>query len=291
MPDSTGQLAGKVALVTGGGRGIGMEMAEWFASAGANVVLVSRSLAEVELVAKRIAGTHRVDTIARVCDVRDSEGVQLLVNQVTERMGGVDIAVANAAVLGPVGTLTTTDPSRWRDTLLTNVAGTMNLARAVVPMMEARGWGRIITMSGGGMGGPRLPERLTAYVTSKAAVIAFTEAVSNELPPGVTINAIAPGAVPTTFMAEVTEVGAEAAGEALYRQVAEPAEVDMTPLRELVMYLASEASAWLSGRLVSARWERPDVLESNRRHIESSSRYRLRRIDDELFLDAIQQVT
>jgi NAD(P)-dependent dehydrogenase (short-subunit alcohol dehydrogenase family) len=283
--DVRGVLAGKVALVTGAGRGIGLEIADWLAAAGANVVLTSRSPIELEQGADRIAGRYGVQAIAEACDVRDRERVDALVGQIVERLGSIDIAVANAAVLGPVGTLTTVDPSRWSDALVTNVGGTMNVVRAVVPSMEAGRWGRIITLSGGGMGGPNLPERLTAYVASKAAVVAFTEAMSNELGEGVTINAVAPGAVPTTFMAEVAQVGRNTAGERLYRQVADQVPTDMKPLRDLLLYMVSDSSAWLSGCLVSARWETPDSLESLRPQIAGSSRLRLRRIDGDLFTE------
>jgi 3-oxoacyl-[acyl-carrier protein] reductase len=276
-------LVGRVALVTGAGRGIGRSIAGWFAEAGADVALAARTASEVERAASEIEANHGVLAMHVSVDVGDAAAVASLASRVEAEFGHIDIAVANAAILGPVGTVSDVDADRWLDTLRINVGGAFHMIRAVVPGMTARRSGRILTLSGAGIGGPRLPERLSAYVASKAAVVAFTEVVAKELPPGVTINAVAPGAVPTTFMHEVLDQGPEVAGDDLYQTVANTPHADDSALKELVLYLASSDSEWLSGCCLSARWDRPDTLRKLRDAVPTSSRLRLRRIDEDLF--------
>src|SRR5262249_6825415 len=148
--------------------------------------------------------------------------------------------VANAAVLGPVGAIHNVTASEWAETLRINVVGTAAVVRAVVPSMTTRGFGRIVTLSGAGVGGPQPADHVSAYVASKAAVVALTESVAAELPVGVTINAVAPGAVPTGFMAGVLEAGPELAGTTLFEAVRNTAMPDLSPLRELLLYVVSD---------------------------------------------------
>src|SRR5204863_7198989 len=137
-------------------------------------------------------------------------------------------------------------------TLQINVGGTAAVVRAVLPTMAENSYGRIITVSGAGVGGPNLPDRLTAYVASKGAVMLLTETIASELPPGVTINSIAPGAVPTGLMDEVLHVGPEVAGRGLYDAVRSTAAPDLRPLRALAPHLAGEEAGWLDGRSLPA---------------------------------------
>jgi len=277
-----GELDGKVAFVTGAGRGIGREIARWYAAAGARLVVCARTPSGIEALADelRAAGS---EVVAEPCDVADDAAVGALVERSTATFGGVDIAVANAAILGPVGPIDTTDPGDWARTLQINVGGAAAVIRAVLPSMRARGWGRIVTLSGAGAGGPNLPERLSAYVASKAAVMMLTEAVAKELPAGLTINAIAPGAVPTGFLDDVLASGPDVAGTSLFESTQAMQMPDLEPLRALLLYVASDESAALNGRCLSTRWDPPDALRALTRAGLSESRLRLRRIDEDLY--------
>jgi NAD(P)-dependent dehydrogenase (short-subunit alcohol dehydrogenase family) len=113
----------------------------------------------------------------------------------------------------------------------------------------------------------------------------LTEVLAKELPEGVTINSIAPGAVPTGFMDEVLSAGRDVAGSDLYDAVLGQTTPDLGPLRDLVLYLADEHAGWLNGRCLSARWDPPGALRALERATVSPSRFRLRRIDEDLYSD------
>jgi NAD(P)-dependent dehydrogenase (short-subunit alcohol dehydrogenase family) len=258
-------------------------MASWMAAAGADVVVCSRHGDDVAATVAELRANGG-SALGQVCDVSRADDVEALVAVAVGAFGRIDVAVANAAVLGPVGVMEQTDAEAWRTTFDVNVAGVANLARAVVPVMRQSGWGRILTMSGGGLGGPRPAGRTSAYVASKAAVVVLAEVLARELEgTGITVNAVAPGAVPTTFMHEVLAVGAERAGPELYATVASMPPADLDPLRRLLMFLLSEESSWLSGRCLSARWETPGTLRTDAQSIMASSRFQLRRIDETLY--------
>lgn len=275
-------LAGRVAFVTGAGRGIGRNMARWLAAAGAAVVICARSRGDVDALADELR-SFGVHVLAEPCDVSDAAAVQKLVDHATGEFGGIDLAVANAGILGPVGTIENGDPNEWNKVFQVNVGGSAAVARAVLPGMRARGHGRIVTVSGGGVGGPNIPARVSAYVASKAAVMALTEALAKELPHGVTVNSIAPGPVPTDFNKRVLDAGPSVAGDELFDSVRAMKPPDLEPLRDLLFYIASDESSWLNGRCLSARWEPPSTLRSLAEGGIDESRFRLRRIDEDLY--------
>jgi 3-oxoacyl-[acyl-carrier protein] reductase len=283
-----GTLAGEVAIVTGAGRGIGRTIAEWFAAEGADLVLVSRTLAEVDELAARLTAAHGIRALGQSVDVARPDEVATAISESVSVLGPISIAIANAAILGPVGFLADTDPARWAHTLEVNIGGTANVVRCVLPSMVEHRRGRIVTLSGGGVGGPRPAERVSAYVASKAAVVALTEVVARELPAGVTINAVAPGAVPTTFMQEVIDRGPDIAGDALHATAASSQSPDLEPLRQLLLYLAAGDSTHVSGCCLSARWDDPARLAELGPTIGASSRFRLRRIDEDLYREAAE---
>ena len=150
--------------------------------------------------------------------------------------------------------------------------------------MRRGGFGRLLALSGGGIGGPRPLGRASAYTASKAAVCALVEVLAVELAgSGVTANALAPGAVPTGFMDAAADAGPGVAGDDLFAAATDTTPAELGGLFDLVTYLGSERSSWLSGRLLSARWDTIESLERDRSEIERGSRLRLRRIDADLF--------
>jgi len=272
-----GALSGRLAIVTGGGRGIGEAIALRFATEGARLALAARTATELEHVADacRAAGaecsTHPVDV-----------SVRSQVHELVEAVGPVDILVNCAGVYGPIGPLIENDLDEWEQALRVNLLGTVYTCREVIPAMVKHGRGSIINMSGGGATTP-LPN-FSLYSVSKAAVIRLTDTLAAELKgTGVRVNAIAPGAIDTRLQDQVLAAGQQA-GEIFQRmrsmrdmgRGATPVDV---PAR-LAVFLASDVSECLTGRLISAphdKWETWDAKQIER--IASSDWFTLRRLD------------
>jgi 3-oxoacyl-[acyl-carrier protein] reductase len=274
---TSGALSGRVAIVTGGGRGIGEAIALKFAEQGARLVLAARTSVELQRVAKACrdkgaeCSTHIVDV-----SVRDQ------VRDLVSAVGSVDVLVNCAGVYGPIGKFIDNDLDDWEHGLRVNLLGTLYACREVLPGMIKRGRGSIINMSGGGATAP-LPN-FSLYAVSKAAVVRLTDTLAAELKgTGVRVNAIAPGAIDTKLQDEVLAAG-DRAGELFARmrsmrdtgKGATPVEV---PAR-LAVFLASDESDGLTGRLVSAPHDPWQTWDPSRiEHIAASSWFTLRRLD------------
>ncbi|HSQ67049.1 MAG TPA: SDR family oxidoreductase [Polyangiaceae bacterium] len=278
------KLAGKVAIVTGGSRGIGLAIARGLGVEGARVAIASRTARELEAARVKLAG-EGIETLARVTDVARYEDVSALVAEVTRQWGRIDVLVNNAGINGAIGRLDECDLAEWKRAIEVNLFGTMHACRAVLPAMRAQRSGKIVNLAGGGVGGPGVAPRVSAYATSKAAVVQFTESLARELvEDGIQMNAIAPGAVVTEMTAAVVAAGPEKAGKELYERTLKQRESGGEPpelAANLVVWLASDASGALTGKMLSAKWDKVatiDVPSANK-----SSLFALRRIDGALF--------
>ncbi|MFQ6019572.1 MAG: SDR family NAD(P)-dependent oxidoreductase, partial [Dehalococcoidia bacterium] len=143
------RLEGKVAIVTGGGRGIGKAIALALAQEGANLVLVSRTLPEVEETAAAVRGLGG-RALALAADVSCREHIDAVITATQEEFGRVDVLVNNAGIYGPIGPLVDNDPERWLETIKINLFGVFLCMRAVLPSMMRQRYGKIINLSGGG---------------------------------------------------------------------------------------------------------------------------------------------
>lgn len=190
-------LSGQVALVTGGGRGLGRHFAQAMASAGANVALVARSTDQLDETVRLIIESGG-QALAYPGDVTDGLFVENVVDEVENRLGHIDILVNNAGVAPPVGPLWETNPEEWWRNIEINLRGPLLFSRYVLPDMVSRRCGRIINIaSAAGLGG--IPN-FSAYVTSKTALIRFTETLSLETRDyGVSVFAVSPGTVRTSM--------------------------------------------------------------------------------------------
>jgi NAD(P)-dependent dehydrogenase (short-subunit alcohol dehydrogenase family) len=273
---TTRLLDGKVALITGGGRGIGAWIAGAFGEQGARLALVSRTVAELERttteLAERGASAH-----AFPGDISEPEDVQRIVERCLEVFGRIDILVNNAGVQTPIGPSWQIEADVWLRTVAINLGGVYLCSRAVIPAMIEQGGGKVINMSGAG--GGALPY-FSAYSASKAAVGRLTETMAAELEEhNIQVNAIAPGAVRTRMTDDVLQAGARAGS----KQLLDAHRIDVehpTPERaaELALFLASDASGKVTGRLLSAIWDDWQSLPLRWPELVHSDLFTLRRV-------------
>jgi NAD(P)-dependent dehydrogenase (short-subunit alcohol dehydrogenase family) len=242
---STARFAGKVALVTGGGSGIGRAAALAFAREGATVVVSGRNEENLEQTVKLIANEGGTASSV-VADVSRSADVERLVRTAVERHGGLDIAVNNAGVLDARGPLHEMDEAAWARVFDINVAGVMLSMKYEIAHMRAHGGGAIVNVSSI-VGAHKAFARNSAYGASKAAVSALTEAAALEyIGEGVRINAVSPGAVDTSMSLQAYGDEANRAVQAKANiplgRIGVPAEAAAT-----ILFLASEESGFAVG--------------------------------------------
>lgn len=190
-------FAGRHAVVTGGGSGIGAAIARELAGLGAKLTLIGRRRSAVEAVAASLAGSGHG---AAVADVTDHDGIASIMASAANELGPIDILVNNAGVARSAP-LTRTSMELWRETLAVNLDGTYNCIHAVLPAMLAAGWGRIVNVaSTAGLTGGAY---ITAYCAAKHGVVGLTRALAIEVATrGVTVNAVCPGFTETPLLVD-----------------------------------------------------------------------------------------
>jgi 3-oxoacyl-[acyl-carrier protein] reductase len=193
-------------------------------------------------------------------------------------------------VPGPIGPLHTVDLAAWAEAVAIDLVGVANTFAIFGSLMAEVRRGRLLTLSGGGIGGPRMLRAMSAYTASKAGVAALVESVAEELRPvGVAVNAVAPGAIATRFMTPALAAGPAVFGQDQYEQALRQRESPdpLTALDRILELLLDPDAPFVTGRLLSARWEDPDVLRSDPPD-DDSSLYQLRRIDGALYASIAQ---
>lgn len=245
------ELSGKVAVVTGGGSGIGKATAIRFAQAGAHVVVAGRSRAPLDAVARETNG------VAIVADVAAEDQVEGLFAEVKTSLGRVDVLLNNAGISGPIMPLTEMDTKLWDQCIAINLRGAMLCMKHAGRLMCEQKSGSIVNVSSL-MGLKGYPMR-TAYSATKFALIGMTEAFAHEVgPSGVRVNALCPGAVSGELMERVLARRAEAEGrpveDIIKENYTDPAAlrkwVSPEEVAEAALYLASDASSGITGERI-----------------------------------------
>lgn len=240
-------LTGRVALITGGSKGLGLAMAAGLASAGAETILVSRNADEAQAAAKAIERDHGRRAAARACDVTQSGQVEALFAEAEHEFGHVDILINSAGIniRGPIADLT---PAQFEQVMSVNVTGTWLCCRAALPRMRTRRWGRIINLASA-LGLIGLAGR-TPYTASKGAVIQMTRTLALEAASdGVTANAVCPGPFLTEMNRPIadTEDGHKfVVGATALKRWARIEEI-----QGVAMFLASDAASYVTGAAIA----------------------------------------
>ena len=273
------KLDGRVAVITGAGRGIGQAIALAYAREGAKLALAARSESELQE-AVSAASELGAEAIAVPTDVTSQEDTEQLASRAVERFGRIDVLVNNAGISGPIGPLQDNDVADWVSTISVNLTGTFLVCRAVIPAMLAQSSGKIINLSGAGA--TNAWSNMSAYCSSKAAVVRLTEVLAQELDgKGITVNALGPGSVHTGMWDKMTEQAAEAGADFIHElglRVTSGGGASIDECAELAVWLASDESGALTGRLISAATDDFRGLPPRVAEIMAGDAYTLRRV-------------
>ena len=263
-------LRGRVAIVTGGGRGVGRAVAHELAAAGMAVAVAARTREEIDAVAAEIAAGSGV-ALAVPVDVTDPDSVAALMREAESRLGAPALLVNNAGTMH-VGPLADADPAEWWTDVEVSLKGTFLCTRAVLPGMVARRSGRIVNVSSYAAAEPR--PYATSYASAKAAVLRLTDSLGAELDgTGVLVFAITPGFVRTRF---VRDAASSAAGKRYMPDLADRRDALQPGLAgRLVVQIASGRLDALAGRLLHVL-DDPDVLIDQVDRIRAEGLYELR---------------
>jgi NAD(P)-dependent dehydrogenase (short-subunit alcohol dehydrogenase family) len=245
-------LAGRTALVTGGGRGIGRAVALDLAAAGARVAVCARTRAEVEAV----AGEAGAGSIAVTVDVADPASVRALFRDARAALGDLEILV-NGAGVAPSAPLVKTTDEQWRQAIEVNLSGAFYCLREALPSMTARGWGRVVNVASiaGKTGAPYI----AAYAASKHGLLGLTKVAALEVAArGVTVNAVCPGYVDTPMTDAsvrriVDKTGVPAADVRRRLEDSSPQKRLYTAgeVSALVLFLCGDDAAGINGQALS----------------------------------------
>lgn len=235
-------LTRRRVIVTGGARGIGLALVEAFLAEGASVAVLDLDVSSMDDL--RDANPETLFPI--VCNVRSEDSVMAAVTTAAESMGGVDVLVNNAGI-NVVGRLEDLEDAAWTACFDVNVGGVYRMTKAVIPYLKQQGFGRIINAASFAAIIPSVGS--AAYAASKSAVVQLTKVLASELGPwNITVNAYAPGMVPTA-MNGFAELPAERQGVLLdtlsIRRWEEPADV-----ANVVRFLASDEAGYVTGALI-----------------------------------------
>lgn len=275
-------LEGRAAIITGASQGLGLAISRAYVAAGADVLICARDSkllkqAQNEVVQSAKPG-QKVE--AQVADVSKQADVDRLINLTLQIFPRLHILVNNAGIYGPKGMIEDVNWDEWVRAIEINLLGSVLMCRAVLPHFKARQYGKIVQLSGGGATNP-LP-RISAYAASKAAVVRFAETLAEEVRDDhVDVNAIAPGALNTRLLDEVLAAGPEKVGQDFYKRAVSQKAQGGSPMErgaELAVFLGSEASDGLTGKLLSALWDPWERLTDYLQELRQTDVYTLRRI-------------
>ena len=239
-------LTGRVAIVSGGSMGLGLQMAEGLAEMGANLVLCARKKERCEEAGETLR-SHGIQLLALACDVKDKASIQQVAAETLAKFGRIDILINNAGVSwgAPVEEMTL---EQWDKVLSTNLTGTFLFCQAVGKAMAAQASGKIINIASvAGLGGASADLQAIGYHASKGGVIAFTKDLACKWAPhNIQVNAIAPGWFPTHMSGWIIE----------HRKDSLLAKIPLGrfggdhDLKGAAVFLASEASAYVTGHVL-----------------------------------------
>jgi len=241
----------KQIILTGGSKGIGKVVADHLGRNGANLSIIARTKAELcKTEEEFLKKGYKIKAFSE--DVQNIEQIKEIISSI----GTVDVLINCAGVQGEIGPFYNINYKKWKETFEINFYGTLNCITAALPFMLKEKRGKIINFSGGGANYSR--PNFSAYGVSKAAIVRLTETLADELKAyNIQVNAVSPGTVKTKMIDEILNEDQERVGEE-YNQVKLKLSKGFDSgdlVAELVCYLASSESDWITGKVISAAWD------------------------------------
>jgi 3-oxoacyl-[acyl-carrier protein] reductase len=233
-------LNGRRAVVTGGAQGFGRAIAERLLASGARVSLWDRAARRLAETARELSGLG--DVVTAIVDVTDASAVDTAAGDTARQFGGIDILVANAGIAGPTAPLWEHSPDGWREVIDVNLTGVFLCCRAVVPLMRAQGYGRIVTIAS--IAGKEGNPNTSGYSASKAGVIALTKSLGKELAgQNIAVNCVTPAAARTRMLEQTTQAHIDY----MLSKIPRGRFVEVEELASLVAWLVSGENSFTTG--------------------------------------------
>jgi NAD(P)-dependent dehydrogenase (short-subunit alcohol dehydrogenase family) len=275
-------LKGKNAIITGSNQGFGKVIAEKFIEEGANVMICARDYGLLDKIYNELY--ERLNPEQKLhgttLDISNYEDIKVFHDYTISLFNGkVDILINNAGIYGVKGLVDIKDFKAWKETIDINLMGTVNMCMSFLSELK-ESHGKIINISGGGATNPRT--HFSAYATSKAAVVRFSECLAEELREfNVDVNCVAPGALNTRILDEAISDGIEKVGIEYYIKALAQKMTggdSMETGAELCAFLASEKCNGITGKIISAKWDDWENLPNHKQELNKSDIYTLRRV-------------
>jgi 3-oxoacyl-[acyl-carrier protein] reductase len=269
----------KLALITGGSRGLGLYLVKKFWTKGYSIIVVARNAIDKNDFIKKLPTRKKQNFISFSCDLSEINQVKSLIDRIKSTTSHIDVLINNAAIQGPIGQICDNDMLEWNKTLRVNLIAPVTLCHGLIPLMKKKSGSSIINISGGGATGPRV--NFSAYATAKAGLVRFSETISEELKlKGIRVNCIAPGAMKTDMLREVL-IKRDVAGVSEIKKaenILSNDDLTITRVANLAFFLASDISKGITGKLISAIWDNWEQLPNYLDELSRSDVYTLRRI-------------
>jgi NAD(P)-dependent dehydrogenase (short-subunit alcohol dehydrogenase family) len=245
-------LKGKVALVTGGGRGIGKFIATGLAEAGADLILTSRKMKNLEDTARELEANHKIRALAIACDMSKEDTIEAMLGEAQKKFGHIDLLVNNAGATWGAPTLEF-PLEKWDQLFNVNVRGVWIITQKVARIMKKQGGGNIINISSvmAFRGSAEKAHPAIPYNSTKAAINLLTMNLAIKLAPyNIRVNAIAPGFFHTDMMAYIEKPEFKEIRDAMIAEIPLRRIGEMDDIKGLAVFLASPASAYMTGQII-----------------------------------------
>ena len=271
----------KNVIITGGTVGFGKALAEKFLNEGANISICSRNEQQLfDTQSELLSKFPNQIILVKKCDVSIEKDVKEFIAYSLDTFKTIHVLILNAGVYGPMGPIETVSLDEWRKSIDINLFGVLLPCRELIPHFKQNKYGKIIVLSGGGATNP-MPN-LSSYATAKAAVVRLVETLSKELSSyNVDINAIAPGAMSTRMIEQVIDAGPEIVGDEFFKKNQNWKQNGATSMElgtNLTVYLSSDDSNGVTGKLISAQWDDWKNFGNHLDDLQNSDIYTIRRI-------------